>query len=121
MDAHASLIQLGMDSMHLMAWLNRLRQRGHKVTLRELYAEPTSAGWSRLLRHKTAAAHAPTAAPSAWPQMRDGEAFELTPVQHAYLVGRSPNRRSAGSVVTSTRNSMAPVCATRRWNRRCRR
>ncbi|CAE6702258.1 D-alanine--D-alanyl carrier protein ligase [Xanthomonas arboricola pv. corylina] len=96
LDAHASLIQLGMDSMHLMAWLNRLRQRGHKVTLRELYAEPTSAGWSRLLRHKTAAAHAPTAAPSAWPQMRDGEAFELTPVQHAYLVGRSPQQTLGG-------------------------
>ncbi|UXM98655.1 AMP-binding protein [Xanthomonas hortorum pv. pelargonii] len=96
LEAHANLIQLGMDSMHLMAWLNRLRQRGHKVTLRELYAAPTSAGWSRLLRHKSGAVQAPAAAPPEWPQMRDGEAFELTPVQHAYLVGRSPQQTLGG-------------------------
>src|SRR6218665_105360 len=52
LDEHTSLIQLGMDSMHLMAWLNRLRQRGHEVTLRQLYGEPTPAGWSRLLQQK---------------------------------------------------------------------
>ncbi|UUE98165.1 AMP-binding protein [Xanthomonas hortorum pv. pelargonii] len=39
---------------------------------------------------------APAAAPPEWPQMRDGEAFELTPVQHAYLVGRSPQQTLGG-------------------------
>ncbi|WP_407831818.1 amino acid adenylation domain-containing protein [Verminephrobacter eiseniae] len=96
LDEHTSLIQLGMDSMHLMAWLNRLRQRGHEVTLRQLYGEPTLAGWSRLLQQKAGGARARAAAPPAWPVMRDGEAFELTPVQHAYLVGRSPQQTLGG-------------------------
>ncbi|MBB5736252.1 yersiniabactin nonribosomal peptide synthetase [Xanthomonas arboricola] len=96
LDEHASLIQLGMDSMHLMVWLNRLRQRGHRVTLRELYAEPSLAGWSRLLRRRTTDVSALPATPPAWPCMHDGEAFELTPVQHAYLVGRSPGQTLGG-------------------------
>src|SRR6218665_3267099 len=96
LDEHTSLIQLGMDSMHLMAWLNRLRQRGHEVTLRQLYGEPTLAGWSRLLQQKAGGARAPAAAPPAWPVMPDGEAFELPPVQHAYLVGRSPQQTLGG-------------------------
>ncbi|CAM3652502.1 amino acid adenylation domain-containing protein [Paracidovorax anthurii] len=102
LDEHASLLQLGMDSMHLMAWLNRLRKRGHKVTLRDLYGNPTLAGWSRLLQPATpattAAPERPAAppAPPTWPVMRDGEAFELTPVQHAYLVGRSPQQTLGG-------------------------
>lgn len=96
LDGDASLLQLGMDSMRLMAWLNRLRKRGHKVTLRELYGEPTLTGWTDLLRRGKLAAHKRPAAPATWPVMRSGEAFELTAVQHAYLVGRSPQQTLGG-------------------------
>jgi yersiniabactin nonribosomal peptide synthetase len=103
LDVHASLLELGLDSMRLMAWLHRLRQRGHKVKLRDLYQNPTLAGWSRLLRAASAvtppvAPPAPVAASTsstAWPP--DGDApFALTPVQHAYLVGRSPRQTLGG-------------------------
>ncbi|WP_009917057.1 condensation domain-containing protein, partial [Burkholderia humptydooensis] len=36
------------------------------------------------------------AAPQAWPTMRDGEPFALTPVQHAYLVGRAAQQPLGG-------------------------
>ncbi len=96
LDEHANLLQLGMDSMRLMAWLNRLRKRGHEVTLRELYDEPTLAGWVELLRRKGTIDRERHSEPVAWPVMRGGEAFELTPVQHAYLVGRSPRQTLGG-------------------------
>lgn len=96
LDAQASLLQLGLDSMHLMAWLNRLRSRGYHLTLRDLYREPTLAGWSRLLQ---GGAQPPAILPvtTVWPGMRDGAPFALTPVQHAYLVGRS-SRQPLGGV-----------------------
>ncbi|WP_341269065.1 phosphopantetheine-binding protein [Morganella morganii] len=50
LDADTSLLTLGLDSMRLMAWMHRLRKRGHKVRLKELYQQPTLSGWSRLLR-----------------------------------------------------------------------
>ncbi|WP_439098811.1 AMP-binding protein [Allochromatium vinosum] len=96
LDGHTSLIQLGMDSMRLMAWLNRLRKRGHTVTLRELYDAPTLAGWTGLLQRKKAIDRERSFEPATWPVMRDGEAFELTPVQHAYFVGRSPQQTLGG-------------------------
>lgn len=101
LDTDVSFLKLGMDSMLLMAWMHRLRKRGHKVKLRELYQDPTLAGWSQLLRERPAVvqASAPAAAearPAAWPTMADGEPFALTPVQHAYLVGRAPHQTLGG-------------------------
>ena len=107
LDADASLLKLGMDSMRLMAWMHRLRKRGHKVKLRDLYQQPTVRGWSQLLQDCPATAPAAQAAspqPSgaaspaavAWPTMADGHPFELTPVQHAYLVGRAPHQTLGG-------------------------
>ncbi|WP_147479170.1 phosphopantetheine-binding protein, partial [Pseudomonas caricapapayae] len=55
----ANLLKLGMDSMHLMAWLNRFRRQGFKVTLKDLYDQPTLHGWQQLLG--TAAIHNDTA------------------------------------------------------------
>ncbi|MEJ2629892.1 MAG: amino acid adenylation domain-containing protein [Acidihalobacter sp.] len=93
---HTSLIQLGMDSMRLMAWLNRLRKRGHSVTLKELYDAPSLVGWTGILQRKQAIDRERSFEPETWPVMRDGEAFELTPVQHAYFVGRSPQQTLGG-------------------------
>ncbi|MFJ5483610.1 amino acid adenylation domain-containing protein [Pectobacterium actinidiae] len=104
LDADASFLKLGLDSMRLMAWMHRLRKRGHRVKLRDLYQQPTLRGWSQLLRDHPAVAQStqastPTLAPAtspAWPTMADGEPFALTPVQHAYLVGRAPHQTLGG-------------------------
>ena len=107
LDADASLLKLGMDSMRLMAWMHRLRKRGHKVKLRDLYQQPTVRGWSQLLQDCPATAPAARAAPPepsgaaspaavVWPTMADGHPFDLTPVQHAYLVGRAPHQTLGG-------------------------
>ena len=96
LDDDASLLQLGLDSMRLMGWLNRMRAAGYTLTLRELYGEPTLAGWRKLIRRAPARAPAGTAPARVWPTMRDGAAFDLTPVQHAYLVGRSPQQALGG-------------------------
>lgn len=91
----ANLLRLGLDSMHLMAWLNRLRRQGFNVTLSQLYEQPTLQGWCALLQ---APAPAPEATPAAHPlpRMRDGQPFALTAVQHAYFVGRSSEQPLGG-------------------------
>lgn len=104
LDADASFLKLGLDSMRLMAWMHRLRKRGHKVKLRDLYQQPTLRGWSQLLRERPAMAGNGTAkvqepevsVSRSWPTMADGQAFHLTPVQHAYLVGRAPHQTLGG-------------------------
>ncbi len=94
--ADSNLLELGLDSMRLMACLNRLRSCGYTLTMRELYREPTLAGWLKLMRRSPARAAVRSVATRTWPTMRDGEAFDLTPVQHAYLVGRSPQQPLGG-------------------------
>lgn len=94
-----NLLRLGMDSMQLMAWVNRLRTRGYRVRLRDLYHTPTLAGWLQLLvtaNAETASAGPGHASPGALPCMTDGQPFALTPVQHAYLVGRDASQPSGG-------------------------
>ncbi|TYZ55448.1 hypothetical protein C2I33_07725 [Ralstonia solanacearum] len=44
--ADSNLLELGLDSMRLMACLNRLRSCGYTLTMRELYREPTLAAGS---------------------------------------------------------------------------
>ncbi|MBD2792616.1 non-ribosomal peptide synthetase [Xenorhabdus szentirmaii] len=98
-DDNDDLIRNGLDSMQIMALLNQFRRRGYRVTLRELYQQPTLQGWSQLLQH-----HAPVVSsisqettPST-PQLRiaDAQPFPLTMVQHAYFVGRSPEQTLGG-------------------------
>ncbi|MBX8496839.1 non-ribosomal peptide synthetase [Pseudomonas cichorii] len=94
----ANLLRLGLDSMHLMAWLNRFRRLGFKVTLSELYDHPTLEGWQNLLANARAKVSG-TSVPQATeplPLMSDGQPFPLTPVQHAYLVGRSSEQPLGG-------------------------
>ncbi|MDR0701381.1 MAG: amino acid adenylation domain-containing protein [Azoarcus sp.] len=102
LDADASFLALGLDSMRFMAWMHRLRKRGHRVKLQDLYRQPTLRGWSRLLREYPAVARdapnlvAKQALSSPWPTMANGEPFALTPVQHAYLAGRAPHQTLGG-------------------------
>ncbi|WP_122318354.1 non-ribosomal peptide synthetase [Pseudomonas cichorii] len=94
----ANLLRLGLDSMHLMAWLNRFRRLGFKVTLSELYDHPTLEGWQNLLGKAGIGSQNPTpvAASEALPCMTDAQPFALTAVQHAYLVGRSSEQPLGG-------------------------
>ncbi|EFW79655.1 Yersiniabactin non-ribosomal peptide synthetase [Pseudomonas savastanoi pv. glycinea] len=95
---NASLLKLGMDSMHLMAWLNRFRRMGFKVTLRDLYDQPTLQGWQQLLGSVAVQINIvePVGKDETLPLMTDGQPFALTSVQHAYLVGRSSEQPLGG-------------------------
>ncbi|MGO1692519.1 MAG: phosphopantetheine-binding protein [Marinobacter sp.] len=82
LDADTSFLTMGLDSMRLMAWMHRLRKRGHKIKLKDLYQEPTLQGWSRLLRENPAQAAAKQAGrpksgaraeSRVWPTIADGE------------------------------------------------
>ncbi|MEF9898131.1 MAG: amino acid adenylation domain-containing protein [Pseudomonas sp.] len=90
-----NLLRLGLDSMHLMAWLNRLRRQGFKLTLSQLYEQPTLQGWSALLQASAITKPSPLAAHTL-PRMSDGQPFALTAVQHAYFVGRSSEQPLGG-------------------------
>ncbi|AAO56106.1 non-ribosomal peptide synthetase [Pseudomonas syringae group genomosp. 3] len=94
----ANLLKLGMDSMHLMAWLNRFRRLGFKVTLSDLYDQPTLQGWQQLLSSAPVQVNSAEVASNDEPLalMSDGQPFALTSVQHAYLVGRSSEQPLGG-------------------------
>ncbi|MCV4275352.1 amino acid adenylation domain-containing protein [Pseudomonas capsici] len=92
----ANLLRLGLDSMHLMAWLNRFRRQGFKVTLSDLYEHPTLDGWQALLGTAAVNDNTQSVASQPLPRMSDGQPFPLTAVQHAYLVGRSSEQPLGG-------------------------
>ena len=87
-----------MDSMHLMAWLNRFRRLGFKVTLSDLYNQPTLHGWQHLLRNANVQVNKAEAVQKDEPLalMNDGQPFALTSVQHAYVVVRSSEQPLGG-------------------------
>jgi yersiniabactin nonribosomal peptide synthetase len=96
LDAGANLLALGLDSIDIMAGLGRLRELGIEASLFDLYRDPTARGWIRLLEDAPRATRALSAARTGWPTSADGEPYALTPVQHAYLVGRSPQQALGG-------------------------
>lgn len=102
LDENTSFLELGLDSMRLMAWMHRLRKHGHKVTLRALYEQPSLKGWRRLLHEHPSVQEdirgriPAQSCSSVWPTMADGAPFPLTPVQHAYFVGRAPHQVLGG-------------------------
>jgi yersiniabactin nonribosomal peptide synthetase len=99
-DKKENLLQLGLDSMRLMKWLHYFRKQGYPVTLKELYQSPSLVGWKKLLEQKSDQAsrlsQRITPMNTQWPTMHSGQPFELTPVQHAYLIGRSPQQTLGG-------------------------
>lgn len=96
LDLDASLLQLGLDSIDLMSWLHRFHAEGVELSLRDLYRRPSVNGWLAMLR-KGRPCHVPIAdSVRCWGTMRVGEAFPLTPVQLAYLAGRSPQQVLGG-------------------------
>ena len=95
-NGQSNLFEYGMDSMHLMSWVNRFRKQGYKVKLKELYNNPTPSGWYQLLQQKNVFEQEKTFSKVSLPVMKKGEAFELTPVQHAYFVGRASHQVLGG-------------------------
>ncbi|BBG29576.1 non-ribosomal peptide synthetase [Zymobacter palmae] len=92
-----NLLQLGLDSMQLMQLMHWFRQRGYRIALKALYQQPCLAQWHTLMEHH-AEEHAatPRSSSTAGPCMTDGTPFPLTPVQHAYLIGRTPGQPLGG-------------------------
>lgn len=83
------LIGHGMDSISIMKLATRLRSTGLSIGLGDLVERPTLAAWAAL-----AGAAAATPAPAGGPAGEQDDAFddrapfELSPMQHAYWVGR---------------------------------
>ncbi|MDX3580033.1 phosphopantetheine-binding protein [Streptomyces sp. FL07-04A] len=44
-----NLVAVGLKSLHMMQLINGWRRAGHRVRLKDLAADPTVRGWSRLL------------------------------------------------------------------------
>jgi mycobactin phenyloxazoline synthetase len=90
------LIQLGLNSIRMMALAGGWRKRGSDITFAELAASPTVASWHGLLSadERTDAAEqlgAGTAEPSA-----EEAPFPLATMQHAYWIGRSDEQQLGG-------------------------
>ncbi|MCX5262420.1 phosphopantetheine-binding protein [Streptomyces sp. NBC_00199] len=44
-----NLVAVGLKSLHMMQLINGWRRAGHRVSLKDLAADPTVRAWSRLL------------------------------------------------------------------------
>ncbi|WP_223166221.1 condensation domain-containing protein, partial [Nonomuraea sp. SYSU D8015] len=82
---HDNLIRCGMDSITAMRLVGRWRRAGVRVDVAELAETPTIAHWWSLL---SARQEQPTPAAAVEVKVVEGEPFPLTPVQHAYWIGR---------------------------------
>lgn len=94
-----NMFALGVDSMFLMRTVSQFRRLGCKVSLKQLYQQTTLGDVRALLSSYSTTGNAlePKAPTSSFPCMTDGQPFPMTPVQHAYYVGRSPNQPLGGN------------------------
>lgn len=90
---HDDLIQLGLNSIRMMAMAGGWRKRGAAVTFAELAAHPTVDSWHALLSGQSADPAPPV---QAEPALVDDAPFPLAPMQHAYWIGRSDEQELGG-------------------------
>ncbi|MFI6763461.1 amino acid adenylation domain-containing protein [Micromonospora sp. NPDC050417] len=86
-DDDGNLFELGLQSLHLMRLTTAFNGAGAEVTFAQLSSDPRLSAWAGLLGPAAPAAPAPRT-----PETRHhdpDQAFPLTPVQQAYLFGRS--------------------------------
>nr|MBX2809609.1 AMP-binding protein [Cellvibrionaceae bacterium] len=100
-----NLFQLGIDSMQMMTLLNELKSENIHIRLRDLYQEPSLLGLRHLIKKAASDKKQSTEnsdkdidaqSIAPWPTMSAGKDFPLTPVQHAYYVGRSSEQVLGG-------------------------
>ncbi|WP_179404973.1 non-ribosomal peptide synthetase [Burkholderia guangdongensis] len=96
-----NLIELGLDSLHIMRLVNEWRRMGINLTFAQLVERPFLHHWQALF--ESARGNVPAQTPAALPATRpaaDGEAsgepFGLTDVQHAYWIGRQDGQSLGG-------------------------
>ncbi len=95
-----NLFEIGIDSMFLMRMVNKFRRAGCKITLNDLYEQPTIDGIKTLLERKldVRSQFKQTSFPKrTYSMMRDGAPFAMTPVQLAYYIGREPSQPLGGN------------------------
>jgi mycobactin phenyloxazoline synthetase len=97
---HDDLIQMGLNSIRLMALAGGWRKRGANITFAELAAEPTIDSWHGLLRATQMRPVAESVVerpidPVAETGFEDAP-FPLAPMQHAYWIGRADEQELGG-------------------------
>lgn len=97
------LIELGLNSIRMMALAGGWRQRGVHITFAQLAASPAVAAWHRLLgaddaKSAPAAVDGRLGAPTVGPDgpIGDDVAFPLATMQHAYWIGRCEEQELGG-------------------------
>src|ERR1700744_5884417 len=93
---HDDLIQLGLNSIRMMALAGGWRKQGVDVTFAELAASPTIESWHDLLSaNEVRGAAQPIADRPTAPDFDDAP-FPLATMQHAYWIGRSDEQELGG-------------------------
>ncbi len=92
---HDDLIQLGLNSIAMMAMAGGWRRRGVAVTFAQLAADPTVAAWRELLGAAVPATRPQPVKPES-AEDADSQPFPLAPMQHAYWIGRSAEQELGG-------------------------
>ncbi|WP_225726907.1 MULTISPECIES: non-ribosomal peptide synthetase [unclassified Nocardia] len=91
-DPEENLIECGIDSIGVMRVVDSWNRNGLTVKFAELFERPTVADWWRLVSERT-----PRPASPAVALVTDESApFELSPIQHAYWVGRADDQPLGG-------------------------
>ncbi|MFB7372413.1 amino acid adenylation domain-containing protein [Streptomyces sp. NPDC056222] len=92
LDEHENLIEYGIDSIGVMRVVSLWNREGLDITVGELFAHATIAEWWDLLSECKAIVPAEDTAV----EVDLGAPFELSPVQHAYWVGRTDGQVLGG-------------------------
>ncbi|ORV14029.1 non-ribosomal peptide synthetase [Mycobacterium celatum] len=90
---HDDLIQLGLNSIRMMALAGGWRKRGADITFAQLAANPTVESWHGLLVEGAAGAAQPVPDEPVAPE---DTPFPLATMQHAYWIGRSDEQQLGG-------------------------
>jgi mycobactin phenyloxazoline synthetase len=97
---HDDLIQMGLNSIRMMALAGGWRKRGANITFAELAAEPTIDSWHGLLSaNEMHSAAEPVVARPTEPVAEtvfEDAPFPLAAMQHAYWIGRSDEQELGG-------------------------
>ncbi len=115
----ADLIELGLDSLHIMRLMAQWRQAGADVTFAQLIENPTLAAWQELVAGcRLSTKQEPTPAP---PAAAPDAPFDLTDMQHAYWIGRRDDQPLGGvgchAYLELDRHGVDPTRLGRAWDR----